>query len=214
MLLVSGFELTASGLLLMQRLSYIFKYIQKLSCSSVYGCSTVSRNEGTQVPISAVTQWSHTFTPIVLAFIYLQLHDLYETVNKQRNSYTGTYNLDKIQQKSRQFPHKNRLEQKLLQQEISTEKKIKKDITNTTRKVLSKTNKCGFLCLKYYRASRHRMRCVTIVRVEQRYPSCKNKWSSPLEDNVYLQRLNGITICLMFVLVQNCVRVKCIEYKL
>ena len=53
------------------------------------------------------------------------------------------------------------------------------------------------------------MRCVTIVLVERGCTGCINKWSSLLEDNVYLQRLNGITLCITFVLVQNCVRVKC-----
>ena len=32
---------------------------------------------------------------------------------------------------------------------------------------------CGFLCLKYYRAPRYRMRCVTIVLVERRCTGCK-----------------------------------------
>ena len=73
---------------------------------------------------------------------------------------------------------------------------------------------CGFLCLKYYRAPRYRMCCVTIVFVERRCAGCKNKRSSLLENNVYLQRLNGITIYVTFVLVQNCVRVKSFEYKL
>ena len=44
---------------------------------------------------------------------------------------------------------------------------------------------CGFVCSKYYRASRYRMRCVTIVLVERRCTGCTNKWSSPLENNVY-----------------------------
>ena len=78
----------------------------------------------------------------------------------------------------------------------------------------------GFLCLKYYRAARFRMRCVTIVLVERRCTDCKNKWSSLLENNVYLQRLNGITLCVIFVYAmplagtQNSERVKCIEFKL
>ena len=42
----------------------------------------------------------------------------------------------------------------------------------------------------------------------------ENKWSSLLETNVYLQRLNGIAISVTFVLVQNCVHVKCFKYKL
>ena len=44
---------------------------------------------------------------------------------------------------------------------------------------------CGSLCLKYYRAPRYRVRCMTIVLVERRCTSCKNKWSSLLENNVY-----------------------------
>ena len=58
---------------------------------------------------------------------------------------------------------------------------------------------CGFLCLKYYRAPRYRMRYVIIVLVERRCNGYKNKWSSLFENNVYLQRLNGITICVIFV---------------
>ena len=54
---------------------------------------------------------------------------------------------------------------------------------------------CGCLCLKYYRAPRYRMRCVIIVLVERRCAGCTNKWSSLLENNVYLQRLNGNTTC-------------------
>ena len=56
-----------------------------------------------------------------------------------------------------------------------------------------------YSCLKYYRAPRYRMSCVIIVLVERRCTGCKNKWSSLLENNVYLQILNGITICVMFV---------------
>ena len=48
------------------------------------------------------------------------------------------------------------------------------------------------ICLKYYRAPRYSMRCVIIVLVERRCTGCKNKWSSLLENNVYLQKLNGV----------------------
>ena len=58
---------------------------------------------------------------------------------------------------------------------------------------------CDFLCLKYYRAPRYRMRCVRIVLVERRCTGCTNKWSSLSENDVYLQRLNGITIYVIFV---------------
>ena len=53
---------------------------------------------------------------------------------------------------------------------------------------------CRILCLKYNRASRYRMRYVIINLFERRCTGCKNKWSSLLENNVDLQRLNGIII--------------------
>ena len=55
-----------------------------------------------------------------------------------------------------------------------------------TRWRRSEKHWCDFLCLKYYRAPRYRMRYVIIVLIERT----------------------------MFVLVQNCVRVKCFEHKL
>ena len=58
------------------------------------------------------------------------------------------------------------------------------------------------------------------VLVERRCTGCKYKWSSLLENNVYLQRLNGITICVIFVYAMPLAgtklweRFKCFEYKL
>ena len=69
-----------------------------------------------------------------------------------------------------------------------------------------------------------------MAKRKERFPSvthrticnhiCKNKWFSFLEKNVYLQRLNGSAICVIFVYVvplagtKNSERVKCFEYKL
>ena len=70
------------------------------------------------------------------------------------------------------------------------------------------------LCLKYYRASRYLVRCVMIVPAERKCTGCTNKWSSLSEENVYLQRLNGGYMCVLFVLVQNCECVACVGTKL
>ena len=79
---------------------------------------------------------------------------------------------------------------------------------------------CDFLCLKYYRVPKYRMRYVIIVFVERMCTGCKKLMIFTLGNYVYLQKLNGITLCVMFVNAmfltgtQNSERVKCVEYKL
>ena len=64
------------------------------------------------------------------------------------------------------------------------------------------------LCLKYYRAPRYRMRCVIIVLIERKCTGCTNKWSSLLEITYIYKYLNEVQ-CVLFVCVQNCVRIAC-----
>ena len=49
------------------------------------------------------------------------------------------------------------------------------------------------LCLKYYRVSKYRTRCVIIVLVERRCTGCTNKWYSLLETTYIYKDFNGVT---------------------
>ena len=60
------------------------------------------------------------------------------------------------------------------------------------------------LCLKYYRAPRYRVRCVTIVLVERK---CNDFKSEITFETTYIYKDLRSYICVMFVYVRNCVRV-------
>ena len=97
-------------------------------------------------------------------------------------------------------------------------KKLRKQ--SVTCEIICLSFWCGFLRLKYYHVPRCRVCYVIIILVERRCTGCKNERSLLLENNIYLQRFNGITLCVIFVYamppagIKNSERVKCVEYNL
>ena len=57
-----------------------------------------------------------------------------------------------------------------------------------------------------YRAPKHIVRCVMIVRVERRCTGCTNERYSRFETTCIYKHFNGGYMCVLIVRVQNCER--------